>query len=149
MGPIYVLDMADDLDIKGTRLHPGWEGEIPVMQRYTWRQVTGGNLNIPDAAVIVVIAHGSDTEIGSAHPVIPGITPAEFLVYIQNNMFHNKEPGAVYISTCGHGIAEYAASVKLAADANGIWRGTPVYGHRDPVSGTVPPPKDIRWTPIL
>ena len=35
------------------------------------------------------------------------------------------------------------------ARAIGLWDRTPVYGHSDPVSGTVPPPDDIGWAMTL
>ncbi|WP_159659593.1 hypothetical protein [Alcanivorax xiamenensis] len=45
--------------------------------------------------------------------------------------------------------AEFSARVRLAAQQNGVWHGTRIFGHSDAVAGPVPPPGDIRWFEIF
>lgn len=82
---------------------------------------------------------------GNADGGAVDIGPEAFLVLIQTNMANNAMPDAVYISTCGPGIAQFAAAVRLAAEQNQIWANTRAFGHNDPVAGPVPPPNDVAW----
>ncbi len=58
----YVMEMSTDGDILNTQLNSKW-GQ--VSQRYSWNQVRGTNLNIPNNSDIIVIAHGDAYEIGN------------------------------------------------------------------------------------
>jgi hypothetical protein len=140
-----VMEMSTDADILATALDPAWN---PIANRYAWAQVSGMNLNIPAAATIVVVAHGDGNEIGNAVPGTIDINAETFLALIQGNM-NNAALGAIYISTCGPGIAEFAASVRIAAENNQIWNAASIFGHSDPMAGPVPPPNDIRWFEIF
>lgn len=142
-----VFEMSTDPDIVGTRLNQAWN---PIANRYDWAQVSGINLGLTGNPVIVVVAHGNDTEIGNADSGTIDIDAETFLALIQGNMDSGTGafPSAVYISTCGAGIAMFAAAVRLAAEANEIWDHTRIFGHSDPVAGPVPPPNDIRWFEI-
>jgi len=140
-----VFEMSTDVDIRNTQLAPAW---APIT-RYNWAQVSAINLNLPTAQTVVVIAHGNGTEIGNADPGTIDIDAATFLALVQGNMQDGAIPAAVYISTCGPGIAEFAANVRLLAEQNQVWQNTRIYGHSDPVSGPVPPPGDIRWFEIF
>ena len=109
---------------------------------------------MPNGARIVVIAHGHDTEIGNEDPVRnPGvdITPEVFLALIHSNMAHGAVPSAIYLSTCGTGIAGFTANVRRAAKQNNIWRNVHLYGHHDKQAGTVQPPtpNNVTWTRIF
>jgi hypothetical protein len=144
---IYVMEMSTDADIIATPLDAGW-GHATA--RYNWGQVSQMNLGINDAAAtIIVIAHGNNTEIGNAEPGVVDVTAEAFLADIQGNMFGNITPTAIYISTCGHEIAEFSAAVRIAAQNNQIWQNTRICGHCDPVSGPVPPQNDDRWVQIF
>jgi hypothetical protein len=143
--PIVML-MSTDADIVNTPLDPGWP---PVTARYPWAQVSSMNLNLAGGATIVVIAHGSGTEIGNAVPGTIDIDATTFLALIQGNMQAGATPAAIYISTCGPGIAQFAADVRIQAEHNQIWANTRIYGHNDPVAGPVPPPNSISWTQIF
>ncbi len=138
-----VMNMSTDPDIINTQLNIAW-GPIT---RYTWAQVSQMNIGIANAATIVVIAHGNGTEIGNSHPGGVDVNAETFLALVQGNM-NAGVPASIYISTCGHQIAEFAAAVRIAADNNQIWNATSIYGHSDPVAGPVPPPNDIRWYEI-
>lgn len=141
----YVMEMSTDADIINTTVNVAWN---PITQRYTWHQVSATNLGIPAPATIIVIAHGNNNEIGNAGLGVD-IDAEYFLVLVQQNMAPGPSPDAVYISTCGRGIAEFSAAVRIAAENNQIWQNTRIYGHCDPVSGPVPPPSDIRWVEIF
>ncbi|SCC51321.1 hypothetical protein GA0061070_10323 [Kosakonia oryziphila] len=141
-----VMLMSTDADIVNTQLNAAWN---PVTNRYTWAQVNPMNLNIINGATIVVIAHGNGTEIGNAAPGVVDINAETFLALVQGNMANNAVPARIYISSCGPGIAEFAANVRIAAQNNQIWHNTRIFGHSDPVSGPVPPANDIRWTQIF
>ncbi|MDF1798479.1 MAG: hypothetical protein P1V81_04835 [Planctomycetota bacterium] len=140
-----VLEMSTDQNILATQLNAAWD---PIAARYPWAQVAASNLQIPAGSTIVVIAHGNGTEIGNAHPGPIDITPQAFLALVQGNMAAGA-PGQIFISTCGPGIAEFAAGVALAAGQNNIWQHTSIFGHSDPVAGPVPPPGDISWFQIF
>lgn len=142
----YVMEMSTDNDIVNTQTNVAWN---PITARYNWGQVSAMNLNVPNQATIVVIAHGNGDEIGNADPGTIDIDAELFIALIQGNMANNAMPAAVYISTCGPGIAQFAAAVRIAAENNLIWANTRVYGHSDPVAGPVPPPNDIRWVQIF
>lgn len=62
--PNYIFEMSTDADIRNTNLNARWN----PFTRYTYPQVQRGGLNIPAGSTIVVIAHGSGTEIGNATP---------------------------------------------------------------------------------
>ena len=142
----YVMEMSTDPDIIATNLNVSWN---PLTARYNWGQVSAMNLNIGAPATIVVLAHGNGNEIGNAAPGTVDINATTFLALIQGNMAVGQIPTAIYISTCGPGIAEFAANVRIAAENNNIWANTHIYGHSDPVAGPVPPANDIRWTQIF
>jgi len=139
-----VMEMSTDVDIINTGLNPAWN---PIANRYSWVQVSGMNLNVAGGATIVVVAHGNGSEIGNAGPAI-SINAETFLALIQGNMAAGTAPAAIYISTCGPGIAQFAAAVRIAAQNNQIWNATRIFGHSDPVAGPVPPPNDVRWFEI-
>ncbi|RQW78859.1 MAG: hypothetical protein EHM14_10665 [Methanothrix sp.] len=140
-----VMEMSTDIDIINTQLDPSWN---PVTSRYAWAQVHQMGLNIAGGETIVVVAHGNGNEIGNNVPGIVDINADIFLVLVQGNMHNNTSPASIYISTCGPGIAEFAANVEIAAEANQIWHRTNIFGHSDPVAGPVPPMGDVRWTQI-
>jgi hypothetical protein len=142
----YVMEMSTDVDIQNTGLATAWN---PITARYNWGQVSGGGLNIPNGATIVVIAHGNDTEIGNAVPGTVDIDAGMFLYHIQSNMAANAVPAAIYLSTCGTGIAQFAALVRLTAQQNAIWNNTSLFGHNDPQAGPVQPPTSIVWVQIF
>ncbi|HEY2527071.1 MAG TPA: hypothetical protein VGJ20_03830 [Xanthobacteraceae bacterium] len=141
----YVMEMSTDSDIVNTQLDIAWN---PINARYSWAQVSGGNNNIPNGATIVVIAHGNGREIGNAGPSL-NINASTFLAVIHSNMAAGAVPAAIYLSTCGTGIAEFAAAVRIAAEQNNIWHNVRLYGHHDPQAGTVQPPSSIVWTQIF
>ncbi|MBI5938665.1 MAG: hypothetical protein HY850_12575 [Betaproteobacteria bacterium] len=142
----YVMEMSTDQDIVDTPLDAAWN---PINARYDWNQVSAINLGIPNNAIIVVVAHGDGNEIGNAEPGTIDINAQIFLALIQGNMANNAMPASIYISTCGPGIAQFAAAVRLAAEQNDIWVHTRIYGHSDPVAGPVPPPNDVAWVEIF
>lgn len=142
----YVMEMSTDTDIINTQLNAAWD---LIAARYEWRQVKAMSLNIVNPATIVIIAHGNGKEIGNATPGTIDIEAETFLALIQGNMAPNQVPNAIYISTCGSGIAQFAAAVRIIAENNHIWANTRIYGHNDPVAGPVPPANDIRWTEIF
>lgn len=142
----YVMEMSTDNDIVNTQTNVAWN---PITARYNWGQVSAMNLNVPNQATIVVIAHGNGDEIGNAQAGVVDIDAETFIALIQGNMANNAMPAAIYISTCGPGIAQFAAAVRIAAENNLIWANTDIYGHSDPVAGPVPPPNDIRWVQIF
>lgn len=140
----YALYMSTDEDITHTPLNAAWN---PVTA-CSWAQIRAANLDLPAGATIVVLAHGNGDEIGNADPGTIDIDATTFLALIQGNM-HAGVPAKIYISTCGHRIAEFAANVRHAAEQNDIWDNTEIYGHADPVEGPVPPPNDIGWYQIF
>ncbi|MBQ1782493.1 MAG: hypothetical protein II007_02440 [Gammaproteobacteria bacterium] len=140
-----VMQMSTDPDIVDTALDAAWQ---PVTNRYSWAQIKTMNLGIAAAKTIVVIAHGNNTEIGNAKAGKVDIVAETFLALIQGNM-QGAAPAKIFISTCGQGIAQFAARVRLAAEQNDIWSGTKIFGHSDPVYGPVPPPHDVRWFEIF
>jgi hypothetical protein len=142
--PVVML-MSTDPDIVATQLDSGWP---PVTTLYTWEQVSSMRLNLAGDATIVVIAHGNGEEIGNSHAGIVDINATTFLALIQNNMQADSHPAEIYISTCGPGIAQFAADVRMQAQQNQIWAGTRTYGHNDAEAGDVPPPNSISWTEI-
>lgn len=142
----YVLEMSTDPDIVNTGLNAAWN---PITARYSWAQVSNGGNNIPNGATIVVIAHGNDTEIGNANPGTVDINATTFLALIQSNMAAGAHPAAIYLSTCGTGIAQFAAAVRIAAQQNNIWNNVRLYGHNDAQAGPVQPPNSIVWTQIF
>lgn len=139
-----VMQMSTDLDIINTQLNAAWN---PVTARYSWANVSGMNLGIPGGRNIVVIAHGDGNYIGNAVPGTIDISPVAFLALIASNC--TAAPAAIYISTCGPGIAQFAAGVRLIAEQNAVWANTRIFGHSDPVAGPVPPPGDMRWVEIF
>lgn len=143
---IFVLEMSTDQDIIGTTLDPGWGAPDA---RYHWDEVAPCTLSLPDRSTLIVIAHGNGEEIGNAQPGTIDIDAGAFLALVQGNMQAGTTPAAVYISTCGPGIAQFAAEVRRLAERNNIWDNTRIFGHSDPVAGPVPPPGDIRWFEIL
>ncbi len=142
----YVLIMSTDADIIDTPLNEAWD---PITGRYQWNQVQNMNLQLPNGATIIVIAHGNGAEIGNEDPGTIDINATTFLALIQGNMAANAVPGAIYISTCATNIAEFAAGVKLAAEQNKIWKHTKIFGHYDPAIGPVPPPGTLAWVQIF
>ncbi|WP_133491256.1 hypothetical protein [Alcanivorax sp. 24] len=141
-----VFELSTDDDIRNTQLNPGWN---PVQARYIWDQIHPCHLNLAGAITLVVIAHGNGCEIGNADPGIIDIDENAFLALVQGNMENGAVPVSIHLSTCGPGIAEFAARVRLAAQQNGVWHGTRIFGHSDAVAGLVPPPGDIRWFEIF
>lgn len=141
----YVMEMSTDQDIKDTRVSDVWGN---IQQRYSYDKITPYNLNINSPATIIVIAHGGRDLIGNKDDSLD-IDASTFLANVQFNMNGNTAPEAVYISTCGDGIAGFAAAVYAAAKANNIWHETKIYGHSDPVDGPVPAPGDLRWVQIF
>ncbi|WP_208729728.1 hypothetical protein [Corallococcus exercitus] len=142
----HVMLMSTDADIIGTPLNSAWD---PILARYTWSQVAALNLGIPNRATIVVIAHGNGDEIGNARPGTVDISPESFLVHIQANMAQGGTPAAIYISTCAYGIAAFAAQVRIAAQNNQLWNNTRIFGHWNPVLGSVPGPNTSDWIQIF
>jgi hypothetical protein len=138
------MQMSTDNDIINTQTNSAWN---PISARYNWGQVSGMNLNIAGGQTIIVIAHGNDTEIGNANAGTIDIDAHTFLALISSNV--QAAPASIYISTCGLGIAQFAAAVRIAAENNNIWANTDIFGHSDSLSGPVPPPNDIRWTQIF
>ena len=143
----YVLEMSTDRDIVNTGLNAAWN---PITARHAWAQVQHGGLNLPNGATIVVIAHGHGELIGDAGPAI-NITAEAFLALIHSNMAHGAVPGAIYLSTCSPGIAQFTAAVRLSAEHNNIWAHTHLYGHDNPQGGPVPAagPHALVWTEIF
>ena len=141
-----VMEMSTDHDITTTVLNQAWN---PIQNRYNWNQVSATDINLNGGQTIVVIAHGDGDEIGNAIPGTIDINARMFLALIQGNMMAGTSPASIYISTCGPGIAQFAAAVRLAAQQNRIWNNTTIFGHSDPVAGPVPPPNDIRWFQIF
>ncbi|WP_375770608.1 hypothetical protein NR798_06835 [Archangium gephyra] len=143
----YVMQMSTDQDIINTQLNAAWN---PITARYSWLQVSGMNLGIPAGATIVVIAHGDANEIGNAQPGTVDIDASTFLALIQGNMAQGAVPAAIYISTCGPGIPQFAAAVRMAAQQNRIWaNNTRIFGHSDPISCPVPAPNSQAWFEIF
>jgi hypothetical protein len=140
-----VMYMSTDNDIVRTRLAPAW-GRTDY---YNWDRVLQSNLRIGENTRIVVIAHGNGTEIGNAAVGSVDISAQRFIELIRNNMTRQVVPAQIYISTCGPGIAEFAARVRIEAQQDGILNQTAIFGHHDPVQGPVPPPNDQRWTRIF
>jgi hypothetical protein len=140
-----VMEMSTDHDIITTNLNPAWN---PITNRYTWAQICAMNLNIAGGATIVVVAHGNGNEIGNAVPNTIDINAEIFLALVQGNM-NAAAPISIYISTCGPGIAQFAANVRITAGNNQIWNATSIFGHSDPIAGPVPPPNDISWNQIF
>ena len=140
------MEMSTDPDILATDLNPSWN---PITARYNWAQVSGMNLNVPNGATIVVIAHGNGNEIGNAQPGTIDIDALTFLANIQANMALNSFPAAIYISTCGPGIALFAAAVRIAAENNVIWNNTRIFGHDTAVAGEVPSANSLSWIEIF
>ncbi|MCU5782086.1 hypothetical protein MA04_01386 [Alcanivorax balearicus MACL04] len=141
-----VFELSTDNDIRNTQLHSNWG---PVLARYAWDQIHPCHLNLAGAITLVVVAHGNGCEIGNEDPDTIDIDESVFLALVQGNMANNAIPTSIYISTCGLGIAEFSARVRLAAQQNEIWHGTQIFGHSDAVAGEVPPPGDIRWVQIF
>lgn len=141
-----VMLMSTDLDIFQTQVNAAWN---PVANRYTWAQVSALNLNIAGGETVVVIAHGNGNEIGNADSGTIDINAEIFLALVQGNMQAGATPASIYISTCGHEIAQFAAAVRIAAENNQIWNATSIFGHSEPVAGPVPPPTDIEWVEIF
>lgn len=140
------MEMSTDHDITTTVLNQAWN---PIQNRYNWNQVRATNINLNGGQTIVVIPHGDGNEIGNKVPGTIDIDAQTFLALIQGNMTAGTSPASIYISTCGPGIAQFAAAVRLAAQQNRIWNHTSIFGHSDPVAGPVPPPNDIRWFQIF
>ncbi|MEN1729168.1 MAG: hypothetical protein AAGJ52_12080 [Pseudomonadota bacterium] len=140
----YALYMSTDYDILHTPLNHAWN---PVVQ-FDWQAIAGMTLGLAPGSDIVVLAHGNGHEIGNAEPGTVDIDAYTFLALIQANM-NGGPPGRIFISTCGEGIAQFAAHVRLIAEANDLWHHTEIFGHSDPVAGPVPPPHDLRWTQIF
>jgi hypothetical protein len=141
-----VMQMSTDPDIIATQLNVACD---PIANRYTWAQVSAMNLNIAGGATIVVVAHGNGNEIGNSVPGTVDVDAETFLALVHGNMDLGASPASIYISTCGPGIVEFAANVRIAADNNQIWNGISIFGHSDPVAGPVPPPHDISWFEIF
>lgn len=144
--PTTVMEMSTDQDIIDTLLDPAWN---PIAGRYGWIEVSQMGLDIAAAPTIVVVAHGNGNAIGNADPGTVDISPESFLVLVQGNMVAGTVPAAIYISTCGPGIAQFAAGVSIAAQNNQIWNATRIFGHSDPVVGPVPPPNAMSWFEIF
>lgn len=140
-----VLEMSAAADIVGTPLDHSWPAET---ERRNWAAVTTMTPTLPGGVVIVVVAHGNNTHIGN---VVATIAPEQFLATVQGNMQPGQEPSAIYISTCGVGIAQYAAGVRLSANNNGIWANTRIFGHASSVAGPVPSPAQthLTWVEIF
>src|SRR5436305_15139623 len=112
-----VMMMSADPDILATQLDSGWP---PVTTLYTWEQVRSVSLNLAGDATVVVIAHGNGEEIGNARAGIVDINATTFLALIEGNMQADSHPAEIYISTCGPGIAQFAADVRMQAKQNQI-----------------------------
>nr|WP_299384787.1 hypothetical protein [Allomuricauda sp.] len=143
---LYVLYMSTDEDILDVTLNKKWGKPDHT---YYWDQIKGTKLGMDSGSTVIVIAHGNGKEIGNEEPGEIDIDAAMFLYLIQKNMKPNQTPGNIYISACAEGIAEFAADVRLHAEANKIWANTKIYGHSDPVAGPVPPPNDMAWHEIF
>lgn len=141
---VYVLCMSTDHDILTTQLDSGWN----VIHRNSWRQIQQGNCNIPAGSNIVVIAHGNDEEIGNAEPGEVDINADYFLSLIEVNI--QGPPQNIFISVCQPGgMAQFAARVVNAINANSDWMQVTVFGHEIEIDGKVPNPDDESlWTPI-
>lgn len=142
----YVMLMSTDGDILNTPLNRAWN---PIAGRFLWNQVSQMNLELRDADRIIAIAHGNGTEIGNQKAGRVDIDAETFLALVQSNIHDSRPPLEVYISTCGEGIAEFAAAVYHAAKNNNVWKNTAIYGHSEAVAGQVPPPGDISWFGIF
>lgn len=140
----YVMQFSTDTDIVRTQIHTNWG---TVSNRYSWAQIQAGALGVPVGQTIVIIAHGSATEIGNATPGTVDLTASDLVDSIVKNVV--GDPRAIYISTCDHNIANFASGVRIEADRRGIWANTSIFGHRDAMSGTVPPPNDIGWNQMM
>ncbi|MBD9442861.1 hypothetical protein [Pseudomonas sp. PDM04] len=141
-----VFAMTYEQDIASTPLDPGWPGET---HRFGLNQIKNPpSLNVPAGAVIVVVAHGNNKELGD--PGRAGISAGEFVNLVHANMQGGQAPSAIYISSCSDDIAEYAARVCLVAQERQIWANTTIFGHHDAVAGSVPPPTSgsVVWEPI-
>lgn len=142
----YILEISTYRDILDTQVNPGFP--LPF-QRFHGGKITPGDLNIPQGAVIIVIAHGNDDEIGNANDNIVALNAETFIATITANMANNAQPARIYISACGQrGLATFAAKIALIAQNEQIWLGTEIYGHIDSIHGNVPGPNDNRWTAI-
>ena len=141
----YVMEMATDADIVGTPLNAGWGA---VAGRQNWQSVAAGNGNLPAGATIVVVAHGDGTHIGNHTPGTIDLTAAQVMQHIQANMAAGA-PGAVYLSVCAPGIAQFTAALQIAASAGAAWAATRLWGHCDAVVGAVPAPAQPGWTEIF
>ncbi len=144
----YVMLMSTNQDIVTTQLVKAWD---PIAGRYSWAQVidTAPSLDLPSGATIVVIAHGDNDEIGNQPPGTIDINASVFLALITSNMAQGAMPGSIYISACAKSIAGFAASVRLGAQANKIWKNTKIYGHTTSIVGDVPSPNSVVWTEIF
>lgn len=142
---LCVLKMATDDDILETKLSRGWG--IPDRE-YNWNEIQTGNLRMPKDSKIVVIAHGNNDEIGNKDPGTVDITGELFLYYIVINMENGSFPSNIYLSTCGEKIPGFAKRVYDLANDNTIWKNTRIFGHKEEVSGDVPPENDPRWIEI-
>jgi len=142
----YVMRMSTDEDILATELAASW---YPVDEDYQWDDIEQGGINIPNHATIVVIAHGNNTKIGNRDDSI-NIDAKRFLTLIQSNMADGASPARIFISACTKRIAEFTARVRIEAEKQNIWGSTEFYGHKDPVSGPVPPytEKSLEWIRI-
>jgi hypothetical protein len=143
---VYVLVMSTDQDIINETLDPDWDEATT----YQWEQIQPGNLDIPDRATVIVVAHGNNDAIGNAGAGVVDINAAVFLALVQSNMAAGAAPARVFISACAENIAGFAGQVALLARENNIWHQTEIFGHTDPVAGQVPAyrPRSHTWAVI-
>jgi hypothetical protein len=142
---LYVLKMSTDYDILYTEISAEWG---PITAEYNWSEIQRGNLQIPEGATIIVIAHGNNNEIGNKYSGTVDINGELFLYYIVINMKNGLPPAKIFISTCGEKIPGFADKVSQLARVNAIWKNTDIFGHKSEVSGPVPFSKDHRWIKI-
>jgi hypothetical protein len=147
---IYLINMFTDGTLVGTQLHSSWGPH----REYEWHEVYPARVGrFAGGSTIVVIAHGSGEEIGNEKPKTGvDLSPRKFLNIIAGNMSTGAMPYALYVSTCGTGIAAFPGNLANYIDSGAAgddWKGVELWGHRDPVDGAVPPRNDVRWQQIF
>jgi hypothetical protein len=128
-------------------LHANWGAET----RRQWAAFNRGGLNLPNGTTIVVLAHGNGNEIGNSIHGTIDLDAHGFLAAISANMAPGAVPSAIYIYSCAPGIAQFTASVRIAAENDGVWANTRLLGRTNspPAAGPVPPPTEMGWTEIF
>ena len=146
---VYVLEYSTDDDIKKTTLSASWN----VQKRHSYTDVAANNCNLPNGCVILIIAHGNNSEIGNASSGVVDYDPKKLLTSIKSNMAPSAAPKKIYLSVCQDarsGIAAFAA--KLSGEITSVkehaFKGAVIAGHNKGISGSVPPPKGVEWFEI-